>query len=402
MIAKRTVLSIAVVATLCSCATLQTPPVQTVVISRPSHIEQVYVNGKLEFAACTDCPSVTPQVADTRQTPSNLFSFVETASVPGMMGSAAAIQPAPRPDAAVATSVAPESAAKIEKTTVSALPSQVVGPGQAIPVSKHPGAAAGPGDVAAQFLQGGLYQTESIERAHMVPAVKPGEGGVVSPTVSSGASGTPKPGSAPVVPSAPGRVPPAVASPVGGDVTKPEFPRNGAVDGASSQSSSNEPEVDLGKSANTAVRDAEPSREGVVQVTHTRPANSEEFKAVVNFAFGKADLSSGSDQVLKQVVELSRNAAKVSVRGYTDSIGNKKINDALARIRAEIVRRMLVREGVSVPIEVSSEGLCCYVASNDTDGGRAANRRVEISVQQSAAQHATAGNTGYGKKEAGT
>jgi outer membrane protein OmpA-like peptidoglycan-associated protein len=377
MIAKRTVLSIAVVATLCSCATLQTPPVQTVVISRPSHIEQVYVNGKLEFAACTDCPSVTPQVADTRQTPSNLFSFVETASVPGMMGSAAAIQPAPRPDAAVATSVAPESAAKIEKTTVSALPSQVVGPGHAIAVSKHPGAADGPGDVAAQFLQGGLYQTESIERAH-------------------------KPGSAPVVPSAPGRVPPAVASPVGGDVTKPEFPRNGAVDGASSQSSANEPEVDIGKSANTAVRDAEPSREGVVQVTHTRPANSEEFKAVVNFAFGKADLSSSSDQVLKQVVELSRNAAKVSVRGYTDSIGNKKINDALARIRAEIVRRMLVREGVSVPIEVSSEGLCCYVASNDTDGGRAANRRVEISVQQSAAQHATAGNTGYGKKEAGT
>ncbi len=70
------------------------------------------------------------------------------------------------------------------------------------------------------------------------------------------------------------------------------------------------------------------------------------------------------------------------VRGYTDSSGPAIYNAWLAARRAEQVREYVIRQGGVAPQRVRIEALgeCCFVASNDSPDGRAANRRVEIVV----------------------
>ena len=71
--------------------------------------------------------------------------------------------------------------------------------------------------------------------------------------------------------------------------------------------------------------------------------------------------------------------------GHTDSRGGDNINGPLSLERADSVRDFLVDHGVpSSRIEVDGRGSRQPIASNDTDAGRAQNRRVEIYVSDSA------------------
>ena len=72
----------------------------------------------------------------------------------------------------------------------------------------------------------------------------------------------------------------------------------------------------------------------------------------------------------------------VLVEGHTDSTGKDEYNVTLSRLRAESVRSILVSGGVSPDrIESQGYGKTRPVASNNTDAGRAQNRRVEIVLQ---------------------
>ena len=78
---------------------------------------------------------------------------------------------------------------------------------------------------------------------------------------------------------------------------------------------------------------------------------------------------------------------QVAVIGHTDSTGSDAVNDRLSVARAQSTRDYLVGHGVATGrIAISGRGVHEPVASNDTESGRAANRRVEIYVAEAAAQ----------------
>ena len=69
----------------------------------------------------------------------------------------------------------------------------------------------------------------------------------------------------------------------------------------------------------------------------------------------------------------------VSIVGHTDSTGSPAVNEPLSLQRADATRDYLVTRGVGGNrFQIDGRGAREPVASNDTDAGRARNRRVEI------------------------
>lgn len=74
-------------------------------------------------------------------------------------------------------------------------------------------------------------------------------------------------------------------------------------------------------------------------------------------------------------------AAKVSITGHTDNTGTEADSIGLSTNQAKAVANAFIRQGVAAD-RITSEGVGAAdpVASNDTESGRAANRRIEITV----------------------
>ena len=66
--------------------------------------------------------------------------------------------------------------------------------------------------------------------------------------------------------------------------------------------------------------------------------------------------------------------------GHTDAVGSSEYNEDLSIRRAEAAARYLHNRGVNETIETRGRGEYEPVASNDTESGRAQNRRVEIAI----------------------
>ncbi len=102
------------------------------------------------------------------------------------------------------------------------------------------------------------------------------------------------------------------------------------------------------------------------------------------FDSGKANLKAGSTKVLvNSLVGIkARPGWLIVVAGHTDNTGSQQINQPLSLKRAESVRNWM-RDTGDVPescFAVQGYGASRPVATNDTAEGRAANRRVEISL----------------------
>jgi outer membrane protein OmpA-like peptidoglycan-associated protein len=102
------------------------------------------------------------------------------------------------------------------------------------------------------------------------------------------------------------------------------------------------------------------------------------------FDSGKADLKPGSTKILvNSLVGIkARPGWLIVVAGHTDNTGSQQINQPLSLKRAESVRNWM-RDTGDVPescFAVQGYGASRPVATNDTTEGRAANRRVEISL----------------------
>ena len=101
----------------------------------------------------------------------------------------------------------------------------------------------------------------------------------------------------------------------------------------------------------------------------------------VTFDFAKYDLKPQFYPALNTVAATLReyNQTIVEVTGHTDSIGSDAANQLLSERRANAVASYLVGQGVQRErMEIVGMGERYPIASNDTDSGRALNRRVEI------------------------
>ena len=103
----------------------------------------------------------------------------------------------------------------------------------------------------------------------------------------------------------------------------------------------------------------------------------------VSFDTGRADIKPAMRPVLDEITRNLDPNVRVNVVGHTDSTGSDQINDPLSRERAVAVRDYLSSRGVSSSrVSVAGRGSHEPVASNDTEQGRAANRRVEIFLSE--------------------
>jgi outer membrane protein OmpA-like peptidoglycan-associated protein len=103
----------------------------------------------------------------------------------------------------------------------------------------------------------------------------------------------------------------------------------------------------------------------------------------VLFDFDKATLKPAAREKLAKLsgIVLAYPGLKLSVEGHTDSIGSDEYNLTLSEKRASAVRDYLVGEGVNEGgITAQGYGKANPVATNDTNEGRALNRRVELVV----------------------
>ncbi len=115
-----------------------------------------------------------------------------------------------------------------------------------------------------------------------------------------------------------------------------------------------------------------------------RPAKKKIVLRGVHFDFDKANVRKDSVPILEEAAKsLEENKdVHVVVEGHTDSKGTEAYNDALSLSRAKAVRDYLVKLGVPADrLSVLGLGERSPVASNDTDAGRAQNRRVELLVK---------------------
>lgn len=103
----------------------------------------------------------------------------------------------------------------------------------------------------------------------------------------------------------------------------------------------------------------------------------------VNFEFDQAVLTVNAKVILNEVAAAlaRRPDIKVEIGGHTDAKGSVAYNKKLSDRRAASVRAYLTEMGVA-PERMTSVGYgkIVAIASNDTDEGRALNRRVELTV----------------------
>lgn len=108
-----------------------------------------------------------------------------------------------------------------------------------------------------------------------------------------------------------------------------------------------------------------------------------DIPASVTFDFNSAALRPAFRGSLDTVAQTlaSYRSTYVDVGGHTDAIGTDAVNQRLSEARAATVARYLESRGVA-PARVGTRGFgkSRPIASNDTDEGRARNRRVEINL----------------------
>lgn len=108
----------------------------------------------------------------------------------------------------------------------------------------------------------------------------------------------------------------------------------------------------------------------------------------IQFDFDAATIKHESHSLLDELAALIRAQSqlrKISIEGHTDSDGDAAYNIKLSRERAAAVRRYLMEHGVD-PSRLTSTGYGTQhpLASNDTEEGKEANRRVEFVIVEQA------------------
>src|SRR6266699_4632552 len=107
-------------------------------------------------------------------------------------------------------------------------------------------------------------------------------------------------------------------------------------------------------------------------------------KARIRFESGKADIVADSAGLLDRLIETALRCPTVNIEiaGHTDTDGEEAVHQALSEKRAQAVTDYLVKAGLPanrfLPVVYGSAQ---PIAGNDTDEGKAQNRRIDFVVK---------------------
>ncbi len=138
-----------------------------------------------------------------------------------------------------------------------------------------------------------------------------------------------------------------------------------------------------------------PIRDDKLRITPVKkytPKFAKNFKSLpltrkilnIHFELNSDVIAEDSRVIVREFVEATNNLkySKITVEGYTDSTGIYEKNLELSKRRAEAVKSLMIQYGVdSDKIIAVGKGSVNPLASNDTEVGRAKNRRIEIVIK---------------------
>jgi OmpA-OmpF porin, OOP family len=105
----------------------------------------------------------------------------------------------------------------------------------------------------------------------------------------------------------------------------------------------------------------------------------------IHFDTGKSEIKPESDAAISEIAKLLKNdsALKLYVVGHTDNVGSFDSNMKLSKDRADAVAKTLSdKHGIAAArLKPYGVGSLSPVTSNDTEDGKAKNRRVELVKQ---------------------
>ena len=114
---------------------------------------------------------------------------------------------------------------------------------------------------------------------------------------------------------------------------------------------------------------------------HNKKKDLDQLKKGINFEFNSSKLTQNSYPTLDAIVKLMKEIteANVEVQGHTDIIGTEDYNQKLSEDRAHTVTDYLIKKGIAAErLRAVGFGTRVPLADNESDEGRAKNRRVEL------------------------
>lgn len=102
------------------------------------------------------------------------------------------------------------------------------------------------------------------------------------------------------------------------------------------------------------------------------------------FPSGQSEIEANNFPMMNKIVNAIKTFpnARIEVSGHSDSRGTDSTNQKLSELRAEKVAKFLTEVGGVAPTHILSRGFgeSKPVSSNETQEGRAENRRIEIQI----------------------
>jgi outer membrane protein OmpA-like peptidoglycan-associated protein len=131
--------------------------------------------------------------------------------------------------------------------------------------------------------------------------------------------------------------------------------------------------------------DPDPKKNGCPKFIHLE-GSSVRVLQQVHFQTASATILPDSFPMLGEIAQLLKATPaikKMRIEGHTDNHGAADYNLDLSKRRAASVRQWLVDHGIDPGrLESQGYGITQPIETNDTDAGRAANRRVEFKITQ--------------------
>jgi OmpA-OmpF porin, OOP family len=133
------------------------------------------------------------------------------------------------------------------------------------------------------------------------------------------------------------------------------------------------------------VKNADPKKNGCPPEKKRIVVESSQIKLLepIQFEYNKAAILSVSFPILDEIVDLmkERTAVRLGIYGHTDNKGGAAYNKQLSDRRAKSVQQYIINKGVSASrMEAAGFGMERPVEPNETEEGRAKNRRVEFKI----------------------